>query len=1003
MALLNGLSKHTQLTFEETSAKTLQPADPPKPGVGVAVRPIRLRGAQEAKTRSEQEKKRSHLERWFANQPVGRKQLLALLLCELVPLVGLGGGATWILTQSLRQQLAEQAKAQVQVTDIQYNIKIDQMGFGSRGQADNTALINAALTHKEGGTMEPEAAVRVKQILSNEVQARRMEYATLVGADLKIVANANRDQTNEIFDPNGLVSAVLKQGRQVKASEIISWSELQKEGAPLPQGVKQANVLIRYVVTPVFDPLNPTVTIGALVFGDIVNGKPTIPGQVLSAFDSGYSAVYQRNRKGEFELASSLRILGDEGLAGAASGLRLENEALLQQAAAQPQKTLTQRLKVGDRTYTVAARSGPSRIYTDAERGKIPIYSDDSRVVLVHGTPETGLNALLNRSLTQVLLVALLSLGLLGLWNRLFRRTLLKPLLSLEAATQEFAEGDRQRRAEVYSVDEVGQLAMTFNGMADNIVESEASLAAEAQRQQAQAYLSRQLTEITVAMRATSDKAQVFEAAVSGVRQTLEADRAVVYRFEADYRGSIAAESVLPQWNSVVGTAMADPCFAEQYVEPYRQGRVHVVTDMRQAEIQDCYRAELEPFQIQANLVAPIVVNEQLLGLLGVHQCDRPREWQEREVNFVRQTALQLGYALEQAELAQAQEQARRDAEASSEKERQQNLALQMQLVELLSDVENVADGDLTVRANVTEGAIGTVADFFNSIVESLRQVVTQVKDSATQVNQSVGESGSEIRQLAAESLRQSDEITSAVSSIERMTQSIQAVATSARQAAEVSQTAADTAAASGVAMDRTVENILTLRETIGETAKKVKRLGESSQQISKVVYLINQIAMQTNLLAINAGIEAARAGEQGQGFAVVAEEVGELAARSASATQEIEQIVETIQRETSEVVQAMELGTAQVVEGTHLVEDAKLNLGQIVTVSREIDELVKSISVATVSQADTSSSITELMQKLSAIAQRTSASSTEVSDSLKATMGVTEQLQASVGTFKVA
>jgi methyl-accepting chemotaxis protein len=199
-----------------------------------------------------------------------------------------------------------------------------------------------------------------------------------------------------------------------------------------------------------------------------------------------------------------------------------------------------------------------------------------------------------------------------------------------------------------------------------------------------------------------------------------------------------------------------------------------------------------------------------------------------------------------------------------------------------------------------------------------------------------------------------------------------------------------------------TVQNILSLRETIGETAKKVKRLGESSQQISKVVSLINQIALQTNLLAINAGIEAARAGEEGQGFAVVAEEVGELAVRSASATREIEAIVATIQRETSQVVEAMERSTSQVVEGTHLVEDAKHSLNQILTVSREIDDLVQLISSATVSQAETSGTVSELMRQIAQVSARTSTSSRQVSQAIRQTVTIAQDLQASVAAFEV-
>ncbi|PSO98963.1 MAG: hypothetical protein BRC53_04370 [Cyanobacteria bacterium SW_6_48_11] len=192
------------------------------------------------------------------------------------------------------------------------------------------------------------------------------------------------------------------------------------------------------------------------------------------------------------------------------------------------------------------------------------------------------------------------------------------------------------------------------------------------------------------------------------------------------------------------------------------------------------------------------------------------------------------------------------------------------------------------------------------------------------------------------------------------------------------------------------------LREKVAETAKKVKRLGESSQQISKAVSLINQIALQTKLLAINASIEAARAGEEGRGFAVVAEEVGELATQSAGATKEIEAIVENIQKETGEVVEAMELGNSQVVEGTHLVGEAKQSLDQMVEVSHQIDQLVQSISGETVSQTKTSEMFTNLMKDIAKVSENTSDSSRQVSDSLEGTVEIARQLQASVGKFKI-
>ena len=525
------------------------------------------------------------------------------------------------------------------------------------------------------------------------------------------------------------------------------------------------------------------------------------------------------------------------------------------------------------------------------------------------------------------------------------------------------------------------------------------SLAAQ---KQAVAERAQQLNEIISRVRESLKVEEIYHAAVTGVRETLKTDRVIVYLFDADWQGTIVAESVGSDWPKALGANIADPCFADQYVQKYKRGRVKAVENIYNEGLTQCYLGQLEPFKVKANLVAPIMVDGQLLGLLVAHQCSSTRPWQESEINFFKQVAIQVGFALDQAALLEQREQARIFAEMVSQEQRREKEALQLQLLELLSDVEGAARGDLTVRADVTVGEIGTVADFFNAVIESLRGIVTQVKKAATQVNTSLEENEGAIRQLSAEALKQAEDTTRTLDSVEQMTHSIQQVAENARQAAAVARTASTTAEAGGMAMDRSVQNILSLRQTVAETAKKVKRLGESSQQISKVVSLINQIALQTNLLAINAGIEAARAGEEGQGFAVVAEEVGELAARSAAATKEIEKIVENIQQGTSEVVEAMELGTTQVVEGTHLVEDAKQSLSKILEVSRQIDTLVQSISSATVSQVSTSQAVTELMKEIAKVSERTSNSTRQVSGSLKETVGIAQELQASVGTFKV-
>lgn len=1095
---------------------------------------------------------KNRLMQWFRNLSVGRKQLFGLFTSELLSVIGLVGVGSFLIVTGGRSQLLNQARSELSVTDIAYNIKINQMGFGFRGQSDNQAIINVATVDARGETVAPESLATVQRILQNEVAARNIEYATLVGQDLEIIASANANRAGQKFDPEGLVGTVFANPRQIKASAIVSWAELQNEQPPLPAGFEGQDALIRYTFTPV-KANNSNEIVGVLVSGDIVNGKADIPQSTLEAFDSGYSAVYQQQADGSFALASSLKAGDNPDLDKAAANLPLVDESLLQTAVANPDRTVTQRDEVSDTTYTLAARA-------------ITNFNDETVGVLVRGVSETPLNQLIANSLKLQLLIALIALAVDALLAQLLGRSILRPMRNLQQAAWKFGLGDRQSRADIYATDEVGRVAQIFNQLADNITESEGLLVEQGQREkmtaeravilaeltsqirrsldeetilstavdklrevlkvdrvliyrfnpdfesgditaesvgtgwkrakgktiedpltpeaieryytgkvstmadrqqaaishchceilerlQVQANMvapllagdelvgllcvhqcnaprqwhpeeinllqqtavqigyalsqarllkqqqlttekERQLNDIVSEMRKTLEEEQIYRTAVRESRKVLETDRTVVYLFDENWKGTFVAESVESGYPSALGADIYDPCFADKYVEQYRQGRVQATADIQNAGLTECHLKQLAPYQIKANLVAPIVVEERLIGLLITHQCSRTRQWSDLDVSFFRQVAMQLGFALEQARLFAT-------TEALSEERLKRQEILQQQLVELLSDVEGASSGDLTVRANVTAGEIGTVADFFNAIVESLRQIVTKVKQSAEQVNESIGDNETSIRTLADEALRQADEVTRTLTSVEAMTASIQRVADSARQAAEVASTASSTAETSGKAMDLTVQNILNLRDIIGETSKKVKRLGESSQQISKVVSLINQIAMQTNLLAINAGIEAARAGEEGQGFAVVAEEVGELAARSADATQEIERIVETIQRETVEVVEAMEQSTTEVVAGTHLVEDAKQNLTRILEVSRQIDQLVQSISEATVSQVEVSETVTKLMQDIAQVSERTSSSSLEITSSLRRTVEVAQALQASVGTFK--
>lgn len=342
------------------------------------------------------------------------------------------------------------------------------------------------------------------------------------------------------------------------------------------------------------------------------------------------------------------------------------------------------------------------------------------------------------------------------------------------------------------------------------------------------------------------------------------------------------------------------------------------------------------------------------------------------------------------------------EAQRKALEQEQAKEELQRQVIRLLDDVEGAARGDLTVQAEVSADVLGAVADSFNLTIHNLREIVQQVKTAAQQVNQGATDSEMFARALSSDALRQAEELAVTLNSVQVLTDAIQRVAENAKEAETVARSASATAQKGGEAVDRTVEGILEIRQTVAETTRKVKRLAESSQEISKIVALISQIASRTNLLALNASIEAARAGEAGRGFAIVADEVRQLADRVAKALKEIEQIVRQIQSETGSVMTAMEEGTQQVIQGTNLAEQAKKSLDDIVQVSNRIDTLVRSITADTVKQTETSRTVATVVQSVELTAQETSQEAQKVSGSLQSLAGVAGDLLISVERFRV-
>jgi methyl-accepting chemotaxis protein PixJ len=612
------------------------------------------------------------------------------------------------------------------------------------------------------------------------------------------------------------------------------------------------------------------------------------------------------------------------------------------------------------------------------------------------GMPELNWSILLRQNTstlyaaqTQLGWALLLGIGATSLFASaiaiLIARRATRPIVEAADAVEKIGQGQLETRLTIQSADEFGKLGTNINLMAAQIQNSLEKEVTESR------YISL-LASVSQAIEPAAMTAPLHPL-LEEIRATLKCDRVVVYRFYPNWSGHIVGESVLPGFTVALNNKIEDACISQELIEAYKRGRVVPTQNVYEAGFHPEHEALMHSLQIKSNLVVPLNQGEELFGILVAHHCADYHDWQTSEIEYMQSWAARIGPAMGALGLAE-----RRQSQALAERER--NQVLQMSLLELLSSVEGAADGDLTVRADVSANEIGIVADFFNSIVENLRDIISQVKDVANEVNSAVGTNETAVSKLATESFKQSKKIERSLEFVQEMAASTEAVSNSAQQAAEIARSASLTAQSGGAAMDRTVASIGQIRETVAETAKKVKRLGESSQQISKAVSLINQIALQTNLLAINASIEAARAGEEGRGFAVVAEEVGALASQSAAATKEIEQIVEAIQRETGAVVDAMELGTTQVVEGTRLVEETKQSLQQIVDVSAEIDQLVQAISGAALSQTEKSDLIKKVFQDLAKVSEVTSDSSKEIAQSLQESVQMTRELKESVSRF---
>ena len=343
------------------------------------------------------------------------------------------------------------------------------------------------------------------------------------------------------------------------------------------------------------------------------------------------------------------------------------------------------------------------------------------------------------------------------------------------------------------------------------------------------------------------------------------------------------------------------------------------------------------------------------------------------------------------------------DSRRRAEESEQQNQINQQAIGRLLDEITNLANGDLTVRAQVTEHVTGAIADSINYTIDELRRLVAGITDASTQVTSATQEAQTVSTRLLEAAQKQAGEIQGAGQSVAQMAQAMIDVSKKAADSSKVAESSLHAAGKGAQAVQNAVRGMNDIRDQIQETSKRIKRLGESSQEIGEIVQLISDITEQTNVLALNAAIQAASAGEAGRGFTVVAEEVQRLAERSGEATKHISAIVKSIQRDTQDAVEAMERSTQGVVQGTKTADEAGQALREIEQVSTQLATLIGSITQATQQQAASAARVAQNMKIILGITQLTTDGTRQTATAAVRLTALADSLKSSVAGFKLA
>lgn len=441
----------------------------------------------------------------------------------------------------------------------------------------------------------------------------------------------------------------------------------------------------------------------------------------------------------------------------------------------------------------------------------------------------------------------------------------------------------------------------------------------------ARAGQAQRLASLSQRIRASLNEADILNTTVVEVRKALKSDRVLIYSFDQHWNGDVVAESVLPGFPKALYSQIKDPCFTQATLRDYLSAAVKATPNIYEAGLTDCYLHQLEPFEVKANLVAPILKDDQLFGLLIAHQCSGPRDWQRVEIDFVAQMAQQVGYALDHARLMAQIERDHQVSTNTANEQRQQKEVLQDQVADFL------------IRGKVMAQTLAN---------ETLNQMalLTQLYDHI--------KAGADAAQELIPAIQQG----------------------------ELQGQQVDQAVLAGYqTLEQVGNSSIDLQETFAKAVAQIEALAQPTQKLDEELSAISNLAAQIRLQAMNVTLEVARDSTTSQEFAAIGEKLHTLVRQLDAHLKTVTPMVVALQTDVRQAFDTLTMGKQLISPWAGWVAEAQQYLNQIATYSDQMKSMAMQFAQQAAEQTQRSTAASQAIVEIADLTSQTSEQSTAV------------------------